>query len=51
MGKVRSEAQREVKAFGRDVALIIARLQEKIRRGENWIYHLRLDKNQTVTGL
>jgi hypothetical protein len=51
MGKVHSEARREVKALGGDVASIIARLQEKIRRGENWTYHLHLDENQTVTGL
>jgi MULE transposase domain len=51
MGKVRMEARREVKALGGDVASIIAKLQERIRSGENWTYHLRLDENQTVIGL
>lgn len=49
--KVRREGREEVRALGGDIPAVISALQEKIRNGEAWTFHMQFDENGTVTSL
>ena len=51
MNKARSEARKEVENLGGDVRAIIASLEQKRLEGHGWVYHIKLDETQTVTGV